>query len=95
MPDPTLLLDPQQYKRLCSGIKQNTSSYIFKYILKDTDEKARFISDTANKLSLPVYSHTKNSAVDWLAKIRDCKLVVTDSYHGVLFSIILNKPFIY
>lgn len=34
------------------------------------------------------------SVVDWVRGFRDSKLVITDSYHGVIFSIIFNKPFI-
>lgn len=30
---------------------------------------------------------------DWLASFRDAKMVVTDSFHGTVFSIIFNKPF--
>ena len=31
---------------------------------------------------------------DWLQGFRDCEYVVTDSFHGCIFSIIFNKPFI-
>ena len=30
---------------------------------------------------------------DWLASFKDAKMVVTDSFHGTVFSIIFNKPF--
>lgn len=30
----------------------------------------------------------------WLAGFRDAEFVVTDSFHGVVFSIIFNKPFV-
>lgn len=32
---------------------------------------------------------------EWLASIRDAEFVVTPSFHGIAFSIILNKPFVY
>lgn len=32
--------------------------------------------------------------VQWLKSFRDAKFVVTDSFHGVVFSIIFHKPFI-
>lgn len=35
-----------------------------------------------------------NSVSDWINYIKNCKVVITDSYHGILFSIIYNKPFI-
>lgn len=31
---------------------------------------------------------------EWLAAFRDSKYIVTDSFHGTVFSIIFNKPFI-
>ncbi|WP_326517972.1 polysaccharide pyruvyl transferase family protein [Acinetobacter sp. CAAS 2-6] len=31
---------------------------------------------------------------DWLASFRDSKFIVTDSFHGTVFAIIFNKPFI-
>lgn len=31
---------------------------------------------------------------DWLAAFRDASFVITDSFHGTVFSIIFNKPFI-
>jgi len=31
---------------------------------------------------------------EWLAGFKDAKLVVTDSFHGCVFSILFNKPFI-
>ena len=30
---------------------------------------------------------------DWFAEFRDADYVVTDSFHGMVFSIIFNKPF--
>lgn len=36
-----------------------------------------------------------SSPGDWLGLINDAQLVVTTSFHGVVFSIILQKPFIY
>ena len=31
---------------------------------------------------------------EWIAGFRDAKFVITDSFHGTIFSIIFNKPFI-
>lgn len=35
-----------------------------------------------------------NSMSDWLNHIKNSKIIITDSYHGVLFAIIYRKPFI-
>ena len=34
------------------------------------------------------------SVSGWLAGFRDAQFVVTDSFHGTVFSIIFNKPFV-
>jgi hypothetical protein len=34
------------------------------------------------------------SIMEWLAGFRDAKFVITDSFHGTVFSIIFNKPFV-
>ena len=34
------------------------------------------------------------SVSKWLAGFRDTQFVVTDSFHGTVFSIIFNKPFV-
>ncbi|MDE5714477.1 MAG: polysaccharide pyruvyl transferase family protein, partial [Muribaculaceae bacterium] len=57
--------------------------------------------DVATRLSLPVRylsadSDNANMATvsQWLASFADTSFVVTDSFHGCVFSIIFNKPFI-
>lgn len=37
---------------------------------------------------------SKNQIENFIFGIYNCKAVITDSYHGTLFSIIFNKPFI-
>ena len=36
---------------------------------------------------------TRDSLEHWLKSFLDAKMVITDSFHGMVFSIILNKPF--
>lgn len=50
---------------------------------------------------LPPYADTKESfkyapkpITQWLRNFHDCKFVVTDSFHGTVFSIIYNRPFV-
>ncbi len=93
--DPTMLLNKEDYLKLCSNIAINNNKNIFKYILHETENKTDFINESAKKLGLPVVTHNKLYVVDWLAKMRDASLIITDSFHGVVFSIIFNKPFVY
>lgn len=41
-----------------------------------------------------IQDYIKASPYKWLAGIRDAEFIVTDSFHGVVFSIIFNKPFV-
>ena len=87
--DPTMLLNKEDYLDICKDVKQKESG-LFAYILDKNVQLDSIITNAKiNKMSL-----TQNSVEDWLACYRDCKCVVTDSYHGVVFSIIFNKPFI-
>lgn len=50
----------------------------------------------SNKLSLNIEYlniNDENSIEDWLWTIKNCELLITDSFHGICFAIIFNKPF--
>ena len=55
------------------------------------------IQETAQKLDLKPFYITINENISieqWLRAFHDSKYVITDSYHGLVFSIIFNKPFL-
>ena len=97
--DPTLLLDAEDYERLCAHIPRAEQSFIAAYLL-DVDEKLTDkVKALARELELPLRffsaGETKTLSVEeWLAMFRDAKYVITDSFHGTVFSIIFNRPFI-
>ncbi len=108
--DPTLLLPPDNYARLFTPInrKQNTGQ-LLAYILDRSEDKARVIDELSSRLSISAYSTTglpfgsvrppegddgDASVEGWLAAIHQAAFVVTDSFHGAVFSILFNKPFI-
>lgn len=93
--DPTMLLAKDEYLKICQTVPVNKTKNIFRYILHDTAEKTDFITKTANALHLSTVKQTKGNVTDWLSKMRDTSLVITDSFHGVVFAIIFNKPFLY
>lgn len=41
-----------------------------------------------------IHDYKMPAVEDWLASFANAKFVITDSFHGVIFSIIFNKPFI-
>jgi coenzyme F420-reducing hydrogenase beta subunit len=71
----------------------------FEKLSKDLGLPSRALGDRSNtkENGSPVIDEISDDTVfsdDWLASIIRAKLVVTDSFHGVCFSIILKKPFI-
>lgn len=96
--DPTMLLQKEDYINLIEdGTTQPSTGNMFCYILDKTDEKSRIIRDKANELHLtPFFLKEQDNASNieqWLRSFVDAEYVITDSYHGLVFSIIFNKPF--
>ena len=103
--DPTLLINKQDYVKIIIQEKEAMKrGQLFYYFLDETDEKINFALDCAKKLAYSSYSFEMlidvlgNNKVgkvsSWLRCFMDAKFVITDSFHGCVFSIIFNKPFI-
>lgn len=99
--DPTLLLDKEVYIKLCNNVPSNSDNILFAYLLDPTSQKLNEIKLFAHNIGLhPLIRYAENNSLkedgveDWLACFRDARYVITDSYHGTLFSIIFQKEFI-
>lgn len=84
--------------QLCRSIPVRTSEYLFAYVLDITEEKIKIIEKIAQTkgLAVKLLSAEKNissSIEDWLSHFRDASYIITDSFHGSVFSIIFRKPF--
>lgn len=95
--DPTLLLENEHYIRLVNNTyTKKSSGNLFCYILDENDEKQKKIyQNAADKQLHPFYiTPESNCSVEqWLRSFMDAEYVITDSYHGFVFSLIFNKPF--
>lgn len=107
--DPTLLLDKKEYISLVNkeGIACSNGNLMV-YILDEDSAKSQIVDYVASSLGLIPFStmpHGKSQAecieqriyppvTHWLRGFMDAEFIVTDSYHGIVFSIIFNKPFI-
>ena len=96
--DPTLLLKKEDYLILCKDIPIYDENLLFAYILDTNSETISKLNDIANAngLTLKLVSAHNDctlSMEEWLAMFRDAKMVITDSFHGTVFSIIFNKEF--
>ena len=102
VPDPTMLLSKTHYKELIPSVNTKAKGSIFCYVLDKNDANTEIISTIQQRLQKHIYEIAdiqKGYAVlpsieTWLSAIRDCDFVITDSYHGTVFSIIFNKPFL-
>lgn len=97
--DPTLLLEKDEYEELCSAVPVQSRNVLLAYVLDLSPEKHKYINRLAKKLALEPIIYRADSRAsltiqEWVAMFRDAKFTVTDSFHGTVFSIIFNKPFI-
>lgn len=96
--DPTMLLTKTDYLKLCKTIPVKDSNFIAAYILDMSKYKNDILQKIRKKHNLRIIEFSVNhkpalSVERWLSIFRDARYVVTDSYHGIAFSIIFNKPF--
>lgn len=102
--DPTLLLSKEDYMELFAGKNLPNNKGIYTYILDESDWKTQVVETAKETLGLPQFSnqhseHALNSKKipsieSWIKGFADADFVITDSFHGTVFSIIFNKPFI-
>ncbi len=96
--DPTFLLEKEDYTHLCKSVASTKDDLLFAYIL-DIEYNTKSLLDKIAEekgLKLKLFSADSNCALsieEWLAMFRDAKMVITDSFHGTVFSIIFNKEF--
>ena len=104
--DPIFYLDRKDYFELAKESNIDAKNKILQYILyptKETDkilEEIRtshdneFIDFAGNEVSIKSIKNKNIKVEDWLKALIDCKIIVTDSYHGICFAILFNKPFV-
>lgn len=95
--DPTLLLEKEDYISLIKSTKTVApEGNMFCYILDKTYEIEQLITQISGEKQLKplIWSlETEGTIEQWLRSFLEAEYIVTDSYHGLLFSIIFNKPF--
>lgn len=107
--DPTMLLSAGDYMTLVEKTNvPKSKGTLLCYILDETKSKNDLISKLSDNTGfIPFYTNSRIE--DWNAPLADCikppveqwlrgfmdaELVVTDSFHACVFSILFNKPFI-
>lgn len=103
--DPTMLLGKEDYIKLIkdSSFTPNLDApTVVSYILDKSKFKASLIRDVCSsrqikniELKKDTSDGIKLSIAEWLYYITNASIVITDSFHGCVFSIIFGKPLIF
>ena len=96
--DPTMLLDAVGYQDIIDDQWDAGEPYLAVYCLDITPAKEEFFNRLAQERGLTVryYSAGWKSTLtvgQWLAMFSHASLVVTDSFHGTVFSILFGREF--
>lgn len=106
VPDPTFLVD---WKKVLVDANLNSSSKgeLFSYVLRSGDGLYEFQRELSQGLGQgviqPLNPHQRwrsygsvvpMSPMEWMQSIRDSSAVVTNSFHGTVFAILFNRPFL-
>ena len=107
--DPTMLLEREDYERIVeqSKLKRSNGNF-FIYVFDRTANLDYTINRLSEERSLTPFTISVSSlgprtnpddivckhVEAWLRAFMDSELIVTDSFHACVFSLIFNKPFI-
>ncbi len=104
--DPTALLSAPYWRNFEVSVKSLPDKYILAYILGEKECITDFAERLSAQLNIPVYYVLTNpiylnrtnllrnlSPEQWVYAIDHAQCVVTDSFHGSLFSINMNTDF--
>lgn len=104
--DPTLLLERKDYEAIKTtpDIKEK---YIFVYMMEHNPDVVAFANRVSTATGLPIVQRRPNKIFknelascytsdpgDFLGLIENAEYVITNSFHGTVFSIIYEKPFV-
>jgi hypothetical protein len=110
VPDPTMLLDQEDYKKLIIEEWKKNYKYLFLYLLSEKTEvewdiilafakqnnlKIICVQANGKYRNIPQEINTVFPTVEgWLSLMLNAEYVLTNSFHGTVFSIIFNKQFL-
>lgn len=106
--DPTLLLGPKDYGAMVKQANiGDRTGYIYVYTLNETGLLFERVNQISRELGLPIirccdhpegYENVVEAAegdgpCEFLKRIRNAKLVITNSFHAICFSLVYHKNF--
>lgn len=104
--DPTLLIDAKTWSQM-EKVVDCPEDYVVFYILEITDKVIEVINFVKENLKLPIVYFTRDTyygslginsykcgPAEFLYLLHHAKLIVTNSFHGTVFSLLFNRNFI-
>lgn len=105
--DPVFLLSNEQWQKVAASRNDSEEKYILFYNLLNSPESVQFAEKLSKETGLPIKELNKKmsfkhlgkryisvaSVEEFLRLIKDAEYVVSNSFHGVAFSLIFRKQF--
>lgn len=93
LPDPTLLLEKGYYLKLFDYTGPYKGYTCFVYMLHgELAETRSIISEFGSKY---IIKYSSNESIEnWIEDVYNSDFVITNSFHGMVFSLLFHKPFI-
>ena len=95
MPDPTILVESSVYRKFVHANQVKKSCFI--YALQEHQKIINSIEQQILKNGYSIFKSTNYigefSIEEWLSALYNSELVVTNSFHGLMFSLIFHKSF--
>lgn len=97
--DPVFLIEKQKWSYLAEQSRTNNSNKIVSYIINNSNPEWNMLKKYLEKVMhvecIEISKDDENFLIeDYLKSIQNAKLVLTNSYHAVCFSIIFGTPFV-
>lgn len=106
--DPTILLSKKEWEEIINSEKIINQPYILYYSLRPSTSRTKYLKELSKKMNMkivvanPSYKYDliggfvrryESGPLEFLNLLKNAKLVISSSFHGTIFSTILNVPF--
>ena len=105
--DPTLLLTRKDYDEKLKKPVEKKDDYILVYMMENNEELIAFANKLSYEIGLPIIqrrakkvfknelkSFYTDTPDEFISELENARYVLTNSFHGTVFSIIYEKPFV-
>lgn len=95
--DPTLLAKKEIFENVIDKDFDATKGKILVYILDENAHKLDILNDASKKYNKDIFKISEKSnrvkITQWISAFKNADFIITDSFHGCVFSIIFQKDF--